>query len=216
MLIAFINQKGGCSKSTTSLHFAYWLRAKGKKVLLIDADGQGSSSAWAKGLADPLPMQIISDPPELLEKLPALKLGEYEYIIADGPGALAEVSRAILCHADLVVVPCQASALDVHSVIDTVRAIKQVQGFRPPNTLKTAAFASRVVQDTKLLTEVKEALQSSGLGLLNATITQRQAVADTFGQLTTVWGMNSSGAKAAAAEYEKLFSEILATAGGAA
>lgn len=44
-VIAFANQKGGVSKSTTTLNVAYALSHHlGKKVLLIDMDSQGSSS----------------------------------------------------------------------------------------------------------------------------------------------------------------------------
>lgn len=42
--IAFINQKGGVGKSTTTLHTASYLVKKGYKVLTIDLDPQGNLS----------------------------------------------------------------------------------------------------------------------------------------------------------------------------
>jgi chromosome partitioning protein len=42
--ICLINQKGGCGKSSTCFHLAGSLAALGKRVLLIDADPQGSIS----------------------------------------------------------------------------------------------------------------------------------------------------------------------------
>jgi chromosome partitioning protein len=49
-VIAVFNQKGGTAKTTTSVHVAAGLARAGKKVLLVDTDGQGNVAA-SLGLA---------------------------------------------------------------------------------------------------------------------------------------------------------------------
>ena len=59
MIIAFLNQKGGVGKTTLSINMAADLANRGHKVLLIDADKQGSSSTWAS-LREDAPFQVVS------------------------------------------------------------------------------------------------------------------------------------------------------------
>ncbi len=42
--ISVLNMKGGVGKTTTSLHIAAGLAGRGSRVLLIDADPQGTIS----------------------------------------------------------------------------------------------------------------------------------------------------------------------------
>ena len=43
-IIAILNDKGGCGKSTTTFHFAGELAKRGRKVLVVDADKQRNTS----------------------------------------------------------------------------------------------------------------------------------------------------------------------------
>jgi chromosome partitioning protein len=221
-VIAFINQKGGCGKSTSAVHCVYWLAVKKKRTaLLVDADAQQSSSVWLKGMEIvSIPFQVLQSPDDLLEKLPHLK-EQYDHVIVDGPASLAETTRAVLFRADLAIVPCQPTGVDLRSASDAIRLIQQAQSVRggPP---QAALFLSRAIRGTKLKQEALELLNklqtprstptpegSCQKTLLKTVIHQRQSIADTSGQLSTVWDLSGAAAVSSAKDYASLFKEIL-------
>ena len=208
-VIALINQKGGCGKSTSSVHLAYWLQFKQNyRVLLVDADAQKSSSQWVEGMENPIPCQVIQSPDDLLEQIPEL-VKDYDYLIVDGPASLAEETRAILFRTDLAVIPVQPTGVDLRSASDAMRLLKQAQSVRG-GFPKGLVFLSRAVKNTKLKEEAIALLsQIPDAKFLKPIIHQKQAVADTSGQSLTVWDLPGQAASEAAAEYERLFKVIL-------
>lgn len=207
-VIAFTNQKGGCSKSTCAVHMAYWLTSKGSTVLVVDADAQRSSSIWLESFEDlEIPTSVVNTPDDLLEQVPQLAQ-QYDFVVVDGPAGLSEITRAILFRADLAIVPCQPSGLDLKSAADVIRTIQQAQSVRngPPQAV---LFLARAIRGTRLKDEALEVLNKTGFPVLKTVVHQRQVVADTFGQCGTVWQLPGRPASEARTEFNALFKEIM-------
>lgn len=207
-VISIVNQKGGCGKSTTAVHLAYWLSQE-RSVSFIDADSQQSSSGWLSQLPTVnIPYQAILDPERLFEAIEEAEKNS-ELVIVDGPGSLSEVTKTILDLSDLTLVPCQPSGLDLSSsnqILQVIRQRQKVRGGHPVAGL----FLSRGVKGTILLREAQQALNADQrFPLLKTVIYQRQCISDAPVQNSTVFQLSGASAKAAATDYAALFQEAL-------
>ncbi len=94
-IVAIANQKGGCGKTTTAVNLSACLAAKGKNVLLIDLDPQGSATTHLaisefdntmyEAMMGDLSLSQITKPTDIegLDMIPADKrLGKAEMEIA--------------------------------------------------------------------------------------------------------------------------------------
>jgi chromosome partitioning protein len=203
LIIALTGQKGGTGKTTTAIHLAWWLSQKAKTIA-IDADPQNSLSLWAKHLG--IPCQIENDPEELFDRIPNLAR-QYQWVIIDAPGGLNETIKAILGCADLALIPCQPSPLDLHSTQRIFRILSQIQTMRRGHP-KGFTFINRGEKNTVLMRETQQYLKQCPVPLLNEIVWQRQCIADCLLQKQTVFTLLSKPAIAAAQNYEALFQEI--------
>jgi chromosome partitioning protein len=208
--IAVINQKGGCGKSTAAVHLCRWLNKQGHKVAFVDCDAQGTSSAWLASLPECPASQTMTmtSPDDLIEQVPDLA-AQFDYVLIDGAGGLSELTRAILLRADLALVPVKPTGADVRSAADAVRLIKQASSVRSGKPVG-AMFLSMAIKGSSLKDESSDVLKRSGLPLLATVIHQRQAIADSFGQSSTVFDMSGRAAADSAREFSQLFSEAIA------
>ncbi|MCP5525351.1 MAG: ParA family protein [Verrucomicrobiales bacterium] len=190
MIVSLINSKGGVGKSTLAVHLTAWWQRQGRRVALVDADTQGSSSTWLREAASDIPVLRLQSADEILDEVPGLHQ-EYEHLVVDGPAGLAEISRAILLVTDWALLPCGPSVLDLRAATEAVRVVMQARQIRQgppratlvPNKLQLQHRLSR-----ELLAALGELPVDSAGGL-----SLRQAYADAAGQGALVWELGSRG-----------------------
>lgn len=205
MIIAVANSKGGVGKSTLAVHLAAWLDKQGHRVTLADCDTQQSSSQWIREAAPQVKTLCLREPDTIINDLPMLAQ-ETDYVVADGPGSLAETSRALLLVADSAIVPCKASMLEIRALDAATKVLRQAQKIRvgPP---KAKIVLSMVGKNYRLTQDMREAAALLKLPITPTYMTLRQIYADAPGQAAVVWQMGSR-AREAAIEVDRLFGEL--------
>lgn len=206
MIIAIANSKGGVGKSTVAVHLAAWLHRQGHRVTLADCDTQQSSSQWIKEAAPGIKAICLKDPDTIISELPLLRQ-ETDFVVADGPGSLAEMSRALLLVADKAIVPCKASMLEVRALDAATKVLRQSQQIRAGHP-KAIIVLSMVGKHYRLTQDMRDAAALLKLPIATTSMTLRQIYADAPGQGAVVWDLGSR-AKEAADEVDRLFRELM-------
>ena len=184
-VVGFLNQKGGVGKTTLAVHVADALARQGQKVLLIDADPQGSALDWAASRrGDPL-FAVAGLPRASIHKeLPTLAKG-YDIVLIDGPPRVYDVARSAIMASDLILIPVQPSPYDVWAAKEIVDLMHEATVFKP--NLKSAFVINRKIVNTALGRDVSEALAEYPVPVLQSSICQRVSLAESAAQGQTVF-----------------------------
>ena len=178
MIIALTGQKGGSGKSTTAINLAVEWRRRGRRVLLVDADPQGSTRTWGELAArrDPTGSTptVIAMGAEMHRggQLPAVAAA-YDLTIIDSPPRHDEIQRSALMVSDLALLPCGPTAMDAWALSETLELVSRARMVRP--RLQAAVLVTRKIAGTALGRSAREALADCGLPLLSAELGFRVA-----------------------------------------
>jgi chromosome partitioning protein len=125
MVISTANPKGGSGKSTATLVIATTLAATGASVCIIDADPNEPILDWKNNGAPKSAVTVIGKVKEdSILSVIETQAANHQFVFVDLEGAASlMVSRAI-AFSDFVIIPVQASALDVRQA---AKAILQVR-----------------------------------------------------------------------------------------
>src|SRR5262249_29576399 len=159
-VIAVVNLKGGCGKSTVAVNLACELASAGDGVLLLDNDSQGTSSHWVTHGTLPIrgefmPLENGADGDRLVR---AVATATDPYVVLDAPaqgGAATEAAGKI---ADLVLIPVTASGIDLVATEAAVELIRQARLLRRNGSPSCLIVPSKIDRRTDAGRQISEQL----------------------------------------------------------
>jgi len=210
MILSVLNQKGGSGKTTIAVHLAMALIRDGSRVLLIDADPQGSALDWSAARTAVPSLPVLGLPrPVLHREVPPLA-ADYDHVVIDGPPQVADVTRSAVMASDMVLIPVQPSGLDVWGARAVVALLAEASMVKP--NLKAAFTINRKIVNTALAREVPATLGDYRMTILAASLAQRVAFAESLGSGLTVFDLDPFSA--ASGEVVALTKEVMEFAHG--
>lgn len=201
-VITVAQQKGGAGKTTIAANLAVVLARRGKRVVLLDTDPQGSLGRWF------LARRELGEPG--LEFSTASAWGvsyecdklrkSFDYIFVDTPPKIDSDLKPAIRESDLVIVPVSASQVDVwatEGVLDLARREKA----------EVMVVLNRAKAGTRVAAEVEAALKGLGTERAGTILGHRVAFPETMG---CGKGVMERGKGAWSDEIEALTDEMVA------
>ena len=212
MRISFLNQKGGVGKTTLATNIADALARMDKRVLLVDADQQGSALNWAAArdrfYADndgKILFPVIGLPTNAIVTELSVIAEDYDCVIIDGPPRDDDVSAGAIMASDLVVIPVQPSPYDVWSCDEMIKLVNRGKTMKP--RLQAMFLINSRRGNTVLSKEVHAALADFPIPVLKTEVEHREEFKKSVVRGSTV--LETSPRHPASADIKNLTNELM-------
>jgi len=186
-IIAVAGRKGGVGKSTIVGNLAAEFEDMGRSVIVLDADPQHSLAAWAaqgEGMLSRCVEKVKANADALRAQTRSAEKSADIVLIDTPPGMPDTIYQAALV-ADLLLLPCGPSPLDLFSVKEALALALQARAARRSKRPRIRFVPSKVLMNTNLGRGLSESLEKMGKKVL-PVISQRIAVAEAVSSGLTI------------------------------
>src|SRR5690349_21868813 len=178
-VIALASIKGGAGKTSTALSLGADFALNGSKTEILDCDPNGHASRVGIKVAKRVEGLTVKGGITEATILSEIRRARdaAEWVLIDLPGVSSKLTLLGLTRADLVIVPCQSSEMDLHDAAATLENVKQAAE-AADRTIAARILLSRwpVSIETRAARETRKRLAKLGAEVLQTPMMERTAI----------------------------------------
>jgi len=168
-IITLAAQKGGVGKTTLAVNLAVAAQAAGMKTALFDLDPQESATAWSERRKAELPHVEPISARRLDQAIDAAAANGFQLTIIDTPPAAGAEAAAAAQRADLVLIPCRPSLIDLDAIKRTAQLIASI------GRIGLVVLNAAPPTATTLLNDARTLAAATGLRVAQTVLRERSA-----------------------------------------
>lgn len=210
MIVTVGGIKGGCGKSLIATNLTVLRALSNKRVLLVDADSQGTSGDWTdhrEALGVSTPWTTIRLKANAVRTEIRKMTDLYDDIIIDCGGRDTAELRAALTISDVFVVPFQPKSFDMWTISQVSTLIYEAKALNE-NLAAYAVINCAGSRGTDNEDAQKILSKAEGLCLLPATIGLRKAFSNATAEGLGIVEMKKNNDPKAVSEMQALYTAI--------
>ena len=220
-VIAVSNPKGGAGKSTSTLLLATFMAQRGASVCVLDADPNQPILDWKTQGESKTTLEVIGGVREsnLMEILDSQ---HHQFIFIDLEGTASVLVSRSIALADFVIVPVQASAVDVRQASKAIKAIRDEERVarrsNPERTIPYKVLMTRTPAPGAPVSSVQQQLEAeitnAGIPKFRTHLAERLAFKAVFVERLTLpelAGLRVGNLEAAYENVHQLAEELVET-----
>lgn len=166
LVIAVISQKGGAGKTMLACALSVAGEHAGHPAVLVDLDPQGTATTWGTLREAETPVVTTTTQDRLDAVLTAARSAGAALAVIDTAPHIGDAALDAARAADLVLIPCRASAADLTAIGASVELTRQAN-------VSTHAVINAAPVRSPLVAQAREAIAGYGIDTMPMVIHQR-------------------------------------------